>query len=218
MVSGTSTNKYAQDKMYSYIDDALEMIFKALFWDRHLRRLKVQVVNGTPVLDNLKYIIREYEDIISIFTDEACPVELPRANVAIIPDLEDGSYSRYFMRSEDPSKVFQILPAVNEYVYVVFRTLCKPEVYRKIISGSTIIPESDRPFTYLPNDEIPFDALAIKYLVCQNYMTIKDDNQAATKNFMSMYQARIAKLKSEQMNSTLSYNATSEGGYPGRWW
>ena len=40
MVYGTSVNKYAEDKLYSMIDDALEICFKERFWQRHIKKVK----------------------------------------------------------------------------------------------------------------------------------------------------------------------------------
>lgn len=219
MVYGQSVNTYAEEKLYNMIDDAIEYCFKERFWDRHIKKLKVELQNGYPVKKDLNQVIKEFEDIQCVLTDEAVPYELARGNSSIIPIDSNGTVPVYYTRSDDESKIVRILPAIsNTSVWLIFRTLCKPSVYQKFLNEETIIPEADKPFEFRPDDEIPFDSLAIQYYTCYNYMMIKDDNPSATNNFYNMFNKRISQLKNDQLNSTMSFDSGSNQSYFGVWW
>lgn len=219
MVYGTSTNTYAEDKLYAMIDDALETVFKENFWQRHVKKLKVNLVNGYCENENIYHVLREFEDIQCIMNNNNYPVELPKANLNVIADTQGSSSPLcYQFAHENPEKIFRCLPPGTGTVWVVFRTLCKPSVYTKFINNGLIITESDRPFVYLPEDEIPFDALAIKYRTCYNYMIIKGDNDMAAANFDRMYKERMQKLFDEETNNTLSFTNGTDGRYSNGWY
>ena len=220
MVYGTSVNKYAEDKLYSMIDDALEICFKERFWQRHIKKVKLELSNGYP--DNLYFnqVCREFEDIQTILNNQSYPKELSKANYSIIPATYTGTMPIYFQfAEEDPTKLFRCVPpASGVEVWVVFRTLCKPATYAKWLNGEQIIPEAEHQFTFDPNDEIPFDALAIKYKTCHNYMVIKGDNPEATGNFAKLYAERINELVKQETNDTLAYEHGPIQTYQHGWW
>lgn len=220
MVYGTSVNKYAEDKLYSMIDDALEVCFKERFWQRHIKKVKLHTSNGYPSDGQFCKVCREFEDIQTILNNQSYPKELSKANYSIIPATYTGTMPIYFQFAEEqPSKLFRVVPPASDVdVWVVFRTLCKPDAYAKWLNGENIIDEVDRMFTFYPEDEIPFDALAIKYKVCQNYMIIKGDNMEATQNFGKMFGERIYQLAKEETNNTLAYEHGPIQTYQHGWW
>lgn len=220
MVYGTSVNTYAEDKIYAMIDDALETVFKDRFWQRHIKKEKFKLVNGYPENSDLNMVCREFEDIMTIVDGDNINRELTKANFSIVPDNISATRPLMFQGAyENPEKVFRCLPVSdNVDVWVIFRTLCKPATYKKFLNGETIIPEADKQFEYLPEDEIPFDALAIKYKTCHSYMMIKGDNMEATANFDRLYKERIYKLECEETNNTLSYYNSSSDTFQNGWW
>lgn len=207
MVYGTSVNKYAEDKLFSMIDDALETCFKERFWQRHIKKVKLKLVNGYPDKLNFDKVCREFEDIQTMLGDESYPEELSKANYAVVADMYTGSTPEMFQfADEDPSKRFRCIPAATgTSVWVIFRTLCKPSSYAKWLKDEQFVEERERQFEYYPDDEIPFDALAIKYKTCHNYMVIKGDNPEATQNFARLYNERINELIKQETNDTLSF-------------
>jgi hypothetical protein len=220
MVYGTSVNKYAEDKLFSMIDDALEVCFKERFWQRHIKKVKLELSDGYPANVDFHKVCREFEDIQTILNNQSYPKELSKANFSIIPDTYTGTMPIYFQYADaNPDKVFRCVPpASGVYVWVVFRTLCKPSTYAKWLAGDAILEEAERQFEYFPDDEIPFDALAIKYKTCHNYMVIKGDNPEATQNFAMLYAERINQLTKEETNDTLAYEHGPIQTYQHGWW
>ena len=218
LVYGTSVNRYAEEKLFALIDNALETAYKDRFWDRHIRKLKVTFQNGEPTLENIKYIIREFEDIAAVFSSESSHVEIPKGNISIIDDGDSSSYPLYFQRNENTDKIIKLVPSANEDIWIVFRTIVKPDVYEKVINGEQIVEAIDRPFEFLPDDEIPFDSLAIQYYVCYNYMIIKGDNDNAARNFASLYSNRLKSLKNEELNSVMSFDDSQVQSFVNGWW
>ena len=147
MVYGTSVNKYAEDKLYSMIDDALEICFKERFWQRHIKKVKLELSNGYPDNMDFNQVCREFEDIQTILNNQSYPKELSKANYSIIPATYTGTMPIYFQfAEEDPTKLFRCVPpASGVEVWVVFRTLCKPATYAKWLNGEQIIPEALSP-------------------------------------------------------------------------
>ena len=220
MVYGTSVNKYAEDKLYSMIDDALETCFKERFWQRHIKKVKLELSNGYPTNPDFNKVCREFEDIQTILNNQSYPKELSKANYSIIPVTYTGTMPIYFQfADQDPSKLFICIPpASGVEVWIVFRTLCKPATYTKWLEGKQIINETEHQFEYFPNDEIPFDALAIKYKTCHNYMVIKGDNPEAAANFARLYAERIDELAKQESNDTLAYEHGPIQTYQHGWW
>lgn len=220
MVYGTSVNKYAEDKLFSMIDDALEVCFKERFWQRHIKKVKLELSDGYPVNIDFHKVCREFEDIQTILNNQSYPKELSKANFSIIPDTYTGTMPIYFQYADaDPDRVFRCVPpASGVEVWVVFRTLCKPSTYAKWLAGESILETAERQFEYFPDDEIPFDALAIKYKTCHNYMVIKGDNPEATQNFAMLYAERINQLTKEETNDTLAYEHGPIQTYQHGWW
>ena len=220
MVYGTSVNTYAEDKLYSMIDDALESLFKERFWQRHIRKEKVQLSSGYPIANDLNYIIREFEDVQTVMNDDSYPSELSKANYSVIADTYTGTTPLYFQYAHDqPEKLVRCIPPADGVsVWLVFRTLCKSSVYAKWKNGQTIIPATDLPFDYLPDEELPFDALALQYKACHNYMVIKGDNPEATETFRQLYLDRLQKLIKEETNDTMSYGDGAIQTYQHGWW
>lgn len=220
MVYGTSVNKYAEDKLFSMIDDALEVCFKERFWQRHIKKVKLELSDGYPVNIDFRKVCREFEDIQTILNNQSYPKELSKANFSIIPDTYTGTMPIYFQYADaDPDRVFRCVPpASGVEVWVVFRTLCKPSTYAKWLAGESILETAERQFEYFPDDEIPFDALAIKYKTCHNYMVIKGDNPEATQNFAMLYAERINQLTKEETNDTLAYEHGPIQTYQHGWW
>lgn len=218
LVYGSSVNKYAEDKIYANIDIALQTVFKDLFWDRHIKKLKLHFENGVPTMLNINYLIDEFEDILTVLTDSNDPTEIVRGDTSVLPEKHSGSDPMCWIRAEDPSKVIQLVPGDNVDAWVVFRTLCKYDAYKKIVNGEDFIYERDLPNKILPDDVVPFDSIALQFLTCANYMVMQDDNKQATQNFFNQYRARVAKLKSEQNNSTMSYNNAENTYIPGEWY
>ena len=220
MVYGTSVNKYAEDKLFSMIDDALEVCFKERFWQRHIKKVKLELSDGYPVNIDFHKVCREFEDIQTILNNQSYPKELSKANFSIIPDTYTGTMPIYFQYADaNPDRIFRCVPpASGVEVWVVFRTLCKPSTYAKWLAGESILETAERQFEYFPDDEIPFDALAIKYKTCHNYMVIKGDNPEATQNFAMLYAERINQLTKEETNDTLAYEHGPIQTYQHGWW
>ena len=220
MVYGTSVNKYAEDKLFSMIDDALEVCFKERFWQRHIKKVKLTLSDGYPTNIDFYKVCREFEDIQTILNNQSYPKELSKANFSIIPDTYTGTMPIYFQYADaNPDKLFRCVPPASGVdVWVVFRTLCKPSTYAKWLAGDVIVDASERQFEYFPDDEIPFDALAIKYKTCHNYMVIKGDNPEATQNFAMLYAERINQLTKEETNDTLAYEHGPIQTYQHGWW
>ena len=220
MVYGTSVNKYAEDKLFSMIDDALEVCFKERFWQRHIKKVKLTLSDGYPTNIDFYKVCREFEDIQTILNNQSYPKELSKANFSIIPDTYTGTMPIYFQYADaNPDKLFRCVPPASGVdVWVVFRTLCKPSTYAKWLAGDTIVDTAERQFEYFPDDEIPFDALAIKYKTCHNYMVIKGDNPEATQNFAMLYAERINQLTKEETNDTLAYEHGPIQTYQHGWW
>ena len=220
MVYGTSVNKYAEDKLYSMIDDALETCFKERFWQRHIKKVKLKVSNGYPADTDFNKVCREFEDIQTILNNQSYPMELSKGNLSIIAATYTGAMPVYFQfADEEPSKIFRVVPPASDVdVWVIFRTLCKPSTYNKWLNGEALLPEVEHQFEYYPADEIPFDALAIKYKTCFNYMIIKGDNPEATMNFDRLYRERLDKLADEETNNVLSYEHGVFPTYEHGWW
>jgi len=219
LVYGTSVNKYAEDKLYSMIDDALEVCFKERFWQRHIHKIKMDISNGYPTDSQFNKVCREFEDVMCVLDDDYYPHELAKANFTVIPVTYTGSTPTHYQRADErPEKIFRLVPPASDCkVWVIFRSLCKPLAYEKFVNGQTILG-TDYPFVYYPDDEIPFDALAIKYKVCFNYMIIKGDNIEATQNFERMFRERMVKLADEETNNVLSYMSDSFQNYQHGWW
>lgn len=219
MVYGTATNKYAEEKLYSMIDDALEVAFNERFWDRHLKKVKTNLSNGYPVLANLELVCRGFDDIQVILNNQSYPRELARANNNVIKNTYSGSVPTFFQYSDDPSKLFQVVPPASGVdVWVVFRTLCKPDVYQKFLDGEVNIDPANKRFVYTAEDEIPFDYLAIRYYVCWQYMMLKADNPDAAEMYRRMYVDRMRSLADNELNSTLSYAIGPQQSYQHGWW
>lgn len=220
MVYGTSVNRYAEDKLFSMIDDALEVCFKERFWQRHIRKVKLELSDGYPSNVDFNKVCREFEDIQTILNNQSYPKELSKANFSIIPDTYTGTMPIYFQFADaNPDRLFRCVPPASKVeVWVVFRTLCKPSTYAKWLAGESIIEAAERQFEYFPDDEIPFDALAIKYKTCHNYMVIKGDNPEATQNFAALYAQRINQLTKEETNDTLAYEHGPIQTYQHGWW
>lgn len=201
MVYGTSVNIYAEDKLYTMLDDALEFCFKETFWDRHIKKIKVSVVNGVPERSDLNNVIREFEDILSIIDEDG--YTFSRGQATIIPEIENPPYNTY-IRSEDPTKLFRVCDTTwSGDIWVVFRSIVKPKSFASFLNGE-IIPLPEKGFTYNPNEEMPFDALALQYRTCFNYMVIKGDNQTATQSFMQQFMQRNQQLKMEESNNVIN--------------
>ena len=220
LVYGTSVNTYAEDKLYSMIDDALESVFKERFWQRHIRKEKLRIEDGYPTVIGFNHVCREFEDIQTVLNNQSYPKELSKANYSIIAQTYTGTMPIYFQFAHDkPEKLVRCVPPASGIdILVVFRTLCKPEIYDKWKNGGMIIPEIDKPFEYLPDEELPFDALALQYKACHNYMIIKGDNPEATETFRQMYLDRIQKLIREQTNDTMAYEHGPIQTYQHGWW
>ena len=219
MVYGTATNRYAEEKLYSMIDDALEYVFKLRFWDCFIKKVKTEVTNGYPIIDNLNKVIREFNDIQTVMNNQSYPRELSKANISVIKPAYTGTVPMFYQRSDISDKSFQVIPpASGVSVWVIFRTLCKPEFYDKFVQGVINIDPANRRFEYLPEDEIPFDDLAIRYRVCWQYMMLKMDNDKATQMYQGLFAERIAELEHSETNSTMSYETGPQQSYQHGWW
>lgn len=219
MVYGTSVNTYAEERLYAMIDEALMSVFKDRFWDRHIKKVKVEVSNGYPTLNNLEKVCQEFDDVQVIMNNQSYPRELSRANSSVIAPVYTGTMPVFYQRSDIPSKLFRVIPPASGVdVWVIFRTLCKPEVYQDFVNNEPIIDPSDTRFTYYPSDEIPFDSLAIMYKVCYNYSMIKGDNKDQAQMYANLYSQRLSQLKESESNSTMSYETGPQQTYQNGWW
>lgn len=219
MVYGSATNRYAEEKLYSMIDDALETIFKYRFWDRHIKKVKTSLMNGYPVLQNLNLVCREFDDIQTILNNQSYPQELSRANSSVIKEAYTGTAAYFFQRADRSDRSFQVVPASSGgEVWVIFRTLCKPEIYDKFLRGETNIDPADNRFEFTADDEIPFDELAIRYHVCWQYMVLKADNRDAAAMYQQMYARRISELEDDELNNTMSYTVGPQQTNAEGWW
>ena len=219
MVYGSAVNKYAEEKLYSMIDDALDNCFQMRFWDRHIKKVKTGLSNGLPTLDNLELVCADFSDIQTIMNNQSYPKELARANMSVIKQAYTGTVPTFFQRSETPGKLFQIIPSQSDVeVWVIFRTICKPDVYQKFLNGEHNIDPADKRFEYGPEDDIPFDELAIRYHVCWQYMMLKADNEAATQMYHAMFLDRIKSLAENELNDTMSYAIGPQQSYQHGWW
>lgn len=219
MVYGTATNKYAEEKLYSMIDDALEYVFKMRFWGCFIKKVKTGVSNGYPILKNLNLVIREFNDIQTVMNDESYPRELAMANFSVIKPAYTGTVPTFYQRSDTLDKSFQVIPPASDVnVWVVFRTLCKPEFFSKFTQELDNIDPADLRYKYLPEDEIPFDDLAIRYRVCWQYMMLKMDNDKATQMYERLFAERINELERSESNSTMSYETGPQQTYQHGWW
>lgn len=219
MVYGSAVNKYAEEKLYSMLDDALDVCFQMRFWDRHIKKVKTGLSNGFPILDNLELVCADFGDIQTIMNNQSYPRELARANMNIIKDSYTGTVPTFFQRSEVPGKLFQIVPSQSDTeVWVIFRTLCKPDVYQKFLNGEVNIDPADQRFNYTAEDEMPFDELALRYYACWQYMVLKADNDAAANMYKGMFDGRIKSLTENELNDTLSYAIGPQQSYQHGWW
>lgn len=219
MVYGTATNKYAEEKLYGMIDDALEYVFKLRFWDCFIKKVKTPISGGYPALPNLPIVIREFNDIQTVMNNQSYPRELSKANTSVIKPAYTGSVPTFYQRSDRSDAVCQLIPPASDVeIWIIFRTLCKPEFYDKFLNGVSNIDPANNRYRYLPEDEIPFDDLAIRYRVCWQYMMLKMDNKEATGMYQGLFAERLAELERAETNSTLSYETGPQQSYQHGWW
>lgn len=219
MVYGTATNKYAEERIYGLIDDALQNIFTLRFWDRFIKKVKVGIQAGYPNLNDLEKVIRDFSDIQVVMNNQSYPRELARANSSVIKAAYTGTVPTFFQRSDISGKSFMVIPAASDIqVWVIFRTLCKPEVYDAFLAGEPNIDPANSRFKYFPEDEIPFDDQAIRYNVCWQYLMMKGDNKEGSAMYRGMYQQRIKELADAELNCTMSYETGPQQTYQHGWW
>lgn len=184
---GTSTQKYAEDRISEMVLLLYNKLFDSRTWYLHTKWFKYTLTgtNGVCAEDVSKDIASFY-DICSISTEINPNYELKRMHLSTNPFLISGNVASYYIPSTDNKKVFAVVP---------FNA-----------TGTIYVRAKVRPMEFLPDTEIPFDPDVLIYGVCYQYCADDGNSSTQIQKFEKLYQERLQTLTSLDNSGTFDWN------------
>lgn len=187
LYQGTSTQKYAEDR----ISETILLIFNRLYDERYWSFLtnwykyNLTGVNGVCEEDVSKDITNFY-DIESISTQDNPKYALKRLHHSTNPYLVTGSTPAYYINTNIDKKIFAVVPFDAKGVIYV-RAKSKPQ-------------------EFFPNTIVPFDPDVLIYGACYEYCADDGNSQTQLQKFKELYAQRLQQLTSMENSGTFDWN------------
>lgn len=200
MVGGTSVQVYAEDIISEMLRGRFFEMFESTWWLEYMRYQTGTLVDGGYVGEtpSAEWGLRQFRDIKHIYhKNDPTPLKLVPGRLNQRNYQKQESKPRFFKPVGGGNKIFQVLPygVVGEEVQVHYR---------------------QRPQTWLPDDELLLDDMALIYGTCYDYLEDDGTNPGATEKMRNFYNERLEQLNASRNEQDISL-IPDEGKVPDYW-
>lgn len=174
MVTGTSVQLYAEDRVASYVQQAFDFVFDEMWWPKYMQWF-TRTLDGTLGVTTVTLsTIKRFEDIRNIYLDGR-RVPIPELQGELNPFELTGDTPLYYSVHEDSDRLIQFWPkAATGTVYIHARV--KPDEF-----SAQDVPNMDR--TLLVN------------AAAWDYSSDDGTNPGAVQKFQQKFERRLQQLK-----------------------
>ena len=196
MVSGTSVQKYAEDKLFYMIVEKYEALFEERFWKNQCfwKKFTLDGASGTLIENIVDYFDRLEDIEFIVVNNNDGPLAALGSN--IIPDDVAGSTPCYYMQNEVAEKVVKIVPYTS--------------------TGTVNIRYRKRRTPIKASDFVYFDESCIVYAVCADYLS-DDGDSANAQKFNELFHQRLLTLKANETNALTTFDSSTSSNFLTSW-
>lgn len=198
MYRGTGTQKYAEDRIANKIVRNFDDIIDQRFWSFNTKWHEFNLVgeNGY-VAENVSNIIKDFNDIETISSDINPRYALKRLHDSTNPYKVQSTYPLYYHYSDNPDKIFQIVP-YN----------CTGKIY---------VRAKTRPVKFYPDTIVPFDANYLVYKTCYDYCCDDGNSDLQVQKYQQLFTERLSQIMRMHNDQVINYN-DENAYYPNNEW
>lgn len=190
MFRGSSVQVYAEDRIAQMILDNYNLAFDSFDWSNLIKWNKYTLsgINGW-VTETVSNDITDFDDIVHICPDTTYRNALKCLHNSTIPEKLLGSIPQYYQESDNPNKIFEVLPyTATGNVYVCSKS--------RLNTNETITPETT----------IPFDSDYLVYATCADYLADDDSSRTQLDKFTKLRDERMKQLREIDNDGIIDYN------------
>lgn len=182
-VPGTAVQVYAEDRIGDMIQHKFDVIFDELWWPQYTGWTSSTLDGSTGVVtSDLSSLIKRFQDIRYIFFEnENRPI--PQLTSNINPYSTGSGRPRFFSRSSNTQKVFQIWP--ND------------------ATGTVRISYRTKPDDFIATSNVPMDDQVLILGAAYDYLEDDGANPGAIAKFQQMFESRLRQLKELDANNPI---------------
>lgn len=198
MYQGTATQLYAEDRIAAMIIRLFNKIIDSRYWKTNVKWFKYNLIGIDGVCsEKVSDDIGNFYDILAINSEINPQYTLKQLHHSTNPYLVEGTTPNYYIPSNNPDKIFAVVPFnATGVIYVLARQ--KP----KQIDVETVIP---------------FDPDVLILGACYEYCADDGNSTMQVQKFQTMYQERLKQLENLDNAGTYDYN-DEEAYYNTRAW
>lgn len=190
LYSGTDVQIYAEDRIADMIIDAYNVLIDERFWNDCMFWHEYNLIGENGVVaETVNTDIKNFNDIECIFSEYNNRHQLRKAHNTTIPQTVEGNIPQLYTRSTNSNKVFAVIPYNS--------------------TGKLYVRARHRATALYPQDEVPFDSLALVYKVCWEYTADDGANQAEQAKFKQLFEQRMQELRNNDTSGVYDWNDDS---------
>ena len=187
MYQGTSTQLYAEDRIAAIIIRIFNSLFEDRFWDQHTFWYKYTLTGTNGVVgETVSNDIAKFTDIQCISSADNPQYSLKQLQSTTNPFLIEGNTPNYFIPSQNPNKIFAIVPFSA--------------------TGDIYVRARHRPATIIATTEIPFDPDILVLGACYEYCADDGNSNTQVQKFQMLYQKRLQELINLENQNVFDWN------------
>ena len=198
MYRGTGTQKYAEDRITNKIIRNFDDIIDQRFWSFNTKWYKFNLtgIDGY-VAEKVSDYIKDFNDIESISSDINPRYALKRLHDSTNPYKVTLNYTLVYKYSDNPDKIFQIVPFD--------------------CTGIIYVRGKSRPISFYPETIVPFDANYLVYKTCYDYCCDDGNSDLQVQKYQQLYTDRLSQLSRIHNDMIINYN-DEQAYYPNNEW
>lgn len=179
LVTGTSVQLYAEDRIASYVQQAFDFVFDEIWWPKYMQYYNRTLDGTLGVTTQSLSTIKRFEDIRHIFIDGR-RVPLPVLPGELNPFELTGSTPLYYAEYEDDTRVVQFWP--------------------KTSTGTIYINARVKPDEFTAQDIPRMDKTLLVNAAAWDYASDDGTNPGAVQKFQQKFERRLQQIRSNQSN------------------
>lgn len=175
MVSGTSVQTYAEDRIAEMLQHKFDVLFMEYWWPQFMV-WKTSALDGTlgVVTDDLTTELKDFLDLRVIYIENTnTPLTVLPSTVN--PYTLSGTTPIHFEASTIVAKVFHVWPLAS--------------------TGNIIYAFRSKPDDFVSTDSVNFDAQTLILGTCFDYLEDDGMNPNASQKFQALFESRVKQLK-----------------------
>lgn len=190
-VAGPSVQRYAEDRIAMYIQQAFDYLFEKYDWPQFMNWISVTLDGtlGIPTsnLSTMQYPLKNFRHICNVYrsTDDTPLARLP----SNINPYKIQPCVLYYAPYNDATKVFQVWPhTATDTLYVQYKS---------------------KPDAFIANSIVDFDENILVYRAAYDYAEDDGSNPGMIAKLLGMYNEQLKTIVAETNDQPIPLNACS---------